>query len=673
MLKGYYKKKKGFFKPGHSYHPSSISTPDVSSPSGYMRLSQEKFDMVVSSSSRSCYTVCDSEGNVCLDSVKLLRPHKSVSILSDEQKDVQKVASPEKDTNRLLNMGLTRELWVAAIRGHTDFQPGCDGDLDWDLTGEVKWGLGWQERLKCGKCNYVSPKFKLYTQVESNKRGPKAAAVNYGVQVGLSHTSISNTGMCNILYAMNTPAPSPRGMQKCTNIVSDSVIKCSEHDMASIRKSIVEVNKLRGAENTSVNVEMDCRYNNPIHSGVGKTPFQAGTQVTHVTVENTTPTKKVINVVNKSKLCQKCAVNKIKKGVKCAHNCSANISMESTIGNEEEWARESISILNRDGIHVKHVTTDPDSKTYKALEKNFEEGLTTSKPVHQIDTRHLGNNQRKYIKNSKFSDNMFPGRLSKDRKNSQSRFALDLSRRCEAEHEAAVHTHAGEIAKVKQALTKRNFLEAIIACYQCDHRLCKRNSYVCQAGKNKNWVSQSKYLKVGFEITPSNSDSSELVKCIEYRLGSKMLDLTQRLLNTQKTEAVNRAISGTAPKTMTFPRNYSGRVHSAVHAVNRGVGNAIFTECQYVGAPLTRSSRVTRGLQSIQKMNNMRKQHKKSDTAKCKRHEKVRRLHTIHDNMSDKKNETTYRKGLLVSHFDHSYCKGRGVPSDHNSYCKKRK
>ena len=105
-------------------------------------------------------------------------------------------------------------MWNTCTRQHSRVTPDCPGDLIFDISSELQRGLAWQERLKCTRCVYVSHMHKLYEEVKSIKRGGKAATINYGLHVGLSHTAISNTSMCNILHAMNTPAPALPGMTK---------------------------------------------------------------------------------------------------------------------------------------------------------------------------------------------------------------------------------------------------------------------------------------------------------------------------------------------------------------------------------------------------------------------------------------------------------------------------
>ena len=78
-----------------------------------------------------------------------------------------------------------------------------------------------------------------------------------------------------MLVAMNTPTPSNSGLLKSASEVDTNTTEENKADMKIRRKTIrnlrVEI------YTTSVRVEGDAAYNNPIYSGTGKTPFQIAT------------------------------------------------------------------------------------------------------------------------------------------------------------------------------------------------------------------------------------------------------------------------------------------------------------------------------------------------------------------------------------------------------------
>ena len=53
-------------------------------------------------------------------------------------------------------------------------------------------------------------------------------------------------------------------------------------------------------------------------------------------------------------------------------------------------------------------------------------------------------------------------------------------------------------------------------------------------------------------------------------------------MNSQKVEAINRALRTTVAKNVTYRRNFGSRVHTAIHNVNYGPGKSI-TGLRYLG------------------------------------------------------------------------------------------
>ena len=196
----------------------------------------------------------------------------------------------------------------------------------------------WTERLKCDTCSYVFDTYNLYNTIDSKKRGPKAADINRMVHVGLSHTGLGPSGFQRTCLAMGIPPPTITGLQKASNIVCAQLAEENEQDMERIQGEFKQVNAHRGLpEDTPIDVAMDACYKNRPFSTVGKSPFQAGTQMTQVTCELSTSSKKVVAVTYKNKLCHKARLQEQKTGkvVTCPNHpghCSANIQPDAVIG-----------------------------------------------------------------------------------------------------------------------------------------------------------------------------------------------------------------------------------------------------------------------------------------------------------------------------------------------------
>ena len=131
------------------------------------------------------------------------------------------------------------------------------------------------------------------------------------------------------------------------------------------------------------------------------------------------------------------------------HKCTASLDATDPIGNERLSARELIADLADDGINVEMVTTDPDGSAFRGVEDAYLAGECTSPSRHQLDTLHVGSNQRKKIKNTDFSKEMFGVKKDSKRK---TRFASDLSTRCSAEHHAAMNFYGSDVARVTKKM-----------------------------------------------------------------------------------------------------------------------------------------------------------------------------------------------------------------------------
>ena len=357
-------------------------------------------------------------------------------------------------------------------------------------------------------------------------------------------------------------------------------------------------------------------------------------------------------MLNISKLCPQC--NKDFGASNTDHQCVRTIDVTDAIGNEKRWVEECATQLHDRGLSVNLVTTDPDALAFNGAENAYRNSNMQSPPKHQMDTRHVGSNQRKLIKNTELTKEMFGVRTHAERKYLTNRFANDLAARCTAEHKASMQIYCGDAIKVSNKMPAVR--DNIISCYQGDHRRCKRKSFVCAGGKKKNWINKSAYLKDSFKLnnTISDTDKEKFNECINYRLGHVMLRNTKYLLSTQKAEATNRAISGTIPRNITFTKNYFGRSHAAVHGVNAGTSEAVLKECQNAGAPLTPGTRVTRKLKRMQDHDKYLKDRKKSPNAMQQRHlKKEVPVQYTHTQESD---NDRYVKNASLPKMDRSYC-----------------
>lgn len=536
-------------------------------------------------------------------------------------------------------------MWNTIFHEHSEFSPKCDGFLEWDMSKEGRFGLGSSEVAFCDKCTYISKRFKLYEEIDTGKPGRKAAKMNVGAQAALSQTPIAATSFRKIILGTNTPAPSVKGLQKRANAVLPEIKKINQQDMKSRRARMVEINKLRGRKNpNAVSLQGDAAYNNPLYSGIGKTPFQPATQVVYTIAENETEDKSILTVVAKNKLCSEHPVNpRTGENDQCTAECSSTLTFMKSIGDEYSWAKEALTDLKTDNIEAKHFTTDPDSSAFKAAEDLFHENVTQTEPEHFLDTRHFNENHRKNIKKNTDINKMMPGRTKEERDKLQNNFSVDLAARCSAEFNQAIEKFGGNFQKMKNKISY--ICDAIPLCYTGNHEMCRRHSLVCTGGK-KSWLKNSNFLKSSFKILNKTENISAIRKCVDYRLSPQALKKTKKNLNTQKVEGFNRSLRRSLPRNVTYTKNFEGRVHAAIHSVNLGPGESLLLICEQLGAPISHGSSVEQSLKSIQKTDKMQKDYKKTVKSKKAIAEKKKYLFRTYAKQQE---EPDYKKNKLMA------------------------
>lgn len=558
-------------------------------------------------------------------------------------------------------------MWNQSFRRHLGENPYCNGDLQWDTNKEEQRGFVWRAQLCCDKCQFVSGKYKLYTEISSTKRGPKAAGINYGMQVGLSQVPLGPAGLRKIFLSGNIPAPSEKGMQNAANSVGEQIEKTNKADMKNIRQEIKVINKMHGHPTNELDLEGDGCYNNPIFSGVNKTPFQPATQSCYVIVENMTDKKLVINLITKNKLCSHgkdhSEENLNAKNCKCRQN----LKMVDNIGNEEKSAKEGLETLYSEGFEIRHMTTDPDTSAHRAAEDLADEHNTTVSPLHLLDTRHFAENQRRYIKRNENILNLMPARTKAKKEKLRNKFSTDLSHRCQAEYESALSRCGSDFYAFKRSIS--HVVDAVVLCYQGNHILCRTQSFVCEGQLHNNWIKNTRYLANDFRLKLSIKEQTHVRKCVNYRLGPKELDKTKLGTNSQKSECVNKIIRRSLPNRVTFSQNFHGRANSAVHAANHGPGESIMALCLSIGSPITPGSRVHKSLKQEQKIYEKKKEYHKSDKCKVNRKRKADDMFELHAKHQE---DVQYRKGMLL--LENKKVKKKSpdaAKSDHVDYTKK--
>lgn len=621
---------------------------DVPSCTPYLRLSRGLYDQSATAE-RGVPCLYDRRGRSL--ATRILRPRSVLKAKSNDGSKDSRNRSRELNSNRIFHYGKTEELWNTAIAGHRSYSPRCRGPLQWDIQAEQQWGLGWLEKLHCPDCGYRSPMTKVFNEVEGKqRRGRKSGASNRALQVGLSHCMIGNTAMRDLLLTMNIPAPSASAMQYQLNSVGPVLVQVNKNDMASRLKNLAH-------SSSSIMVEGDCRYNNPLRTAAGKTPYQPATQAVYTVCENMTDQKQVLAIVCKNKLCRVAELlRKDGHQVTCPDHdghCSADLQPDDPIGDEGTWASEAFRDMfsSCESVSFDYFTTDGDSRAFKGL-LQVQGEYSSVVPEHLRDTRHLMENLRYAIKAASFTSHMFPWKEARQREKLQDFFAMEFSRRCNSEVEACHKLYKGNIEKIQEAM--KPVPETLIRCFEGDCSQCNEYSFLCGSEKERKWIRT--YLPQDFQIYPTEEDEKKLLKIVNIRLSEDSLWKTRFNTSTQKSEAVNRTLSRVNPKCVTYKRNFKGLIHSGTHLLNSGIADSTSKKCAAVGAPLSTGSRVMRQLEQQDKREKYIRMKMRSASYRSSRRQ---RRQSRYSQYLKKMEEIHYKKGLLSDpthgHDDHPY------------------
>ena len=633
MVKGQRKRKSTYFREGNVAKPDPQTFSIEPKARAVVRLNCMDYHNVVDSTSEGEIVTRDCFGQPvpCM----MLRPREdSESYYSSYNRDAS-IPQGDDNTYILVHKGKVLESFNQAFKAHKKRNNACEGDLVWNQEGSQQWGMCWSVSLKCSMCDFSSVPYKLYEEVPKEGVGRKAATPNVGLQIGLARQGVSSTGFTDILHATNTSAPSICGMQKAANKITPIIEKVNRRDMADRITSLQSLNARRGLPvGAGISLEADATYNNRLASGVGKTPFQPATRAIFVAAEGVTKEKQIISTKVYTKQCT-CTKEGHQEG------CTANIAKGAPIGDEGKYLKDTLNeISSNGGPTVDIITLDGDSNS------NFtarESGLAV-----QTCTKHLTRRSIKKVKQTSFSQSMFPGRLKADKEGSKNRFAVDLAQRCQAELQAASQIFPGDVVAVHRRL---QFVpDAIMGCYKGDHRLCQDYSLVCTKGKQ--WQRPFVISSDGHRdpavtvITPTESDTKKLRECIAMRFSAEAIQKTYLNRTQNKCEASNRGLCKSLPKHMEFRRNASGRAHAAVHSMNNLPGKSLLKLCSAVGSPVARRSKVMHQLEKRDKI--VKSDKKRQATPKYKTDRAKRRTATF--SLYDaQRSDACYKTGGVVA------------------------
>ena len=639
-------KNDGRFKKGHQGNEKMYEREMDQEPLPIRRLDKRDFSMVVKQSKSGGLVIPDAEDRP--GPSKILRPRGQDMVPDLSTEYTGSTDGNISDEMRLVCNSKSADMWNTAFKEHTS-RAGCDFP-HFTVDKEIKKGLGWKQSLRCVNCAYTSPVFKLYTEVQNPGPGAKRAACNVGLQVGLQDSPIGNTKARMLIAATNTPPPARSSMQTLSNSVGEAITDLNNKDMSERRAQCQRVNELRGLpRGDPINISLDVRYNSNTIVSRHKMG-QNASQAIGVAIEHQTADKKIIGLHIENKLCW---VGSWLRNNGFDIQCPGHPDCTATVNSEDPFSERVIGQkigddIADDGLLIRYVITDGDARSAEGVQKAMERTFPGCTVERQADTTHLGQSQVRHAIKATFSDGMFPGQTTERRKEQQKILAMDLKTRCHSVMGVLLERHAGDMKTIARKMP--TIVATMVDCYGGDCRRCRYHGIVCRGGKKTGWWSQSPYLwNCGLRaLDMTDSDRTTLENLIKLRLGVDALRLTRLNLNTNKNEAVNRALSVSLPKNVNYSRNAVARASSTIHRLNMGAGNSLIKKLETVGSPITRGHSVAR---AVKHMNTASTYHitytKRKITQQRRRYNKVRQMRAYLRAKYTRRAQGDYVKGQL--------------------------
>lgn len=565
------------------------------------RLTRQMFQKVVTTRADGVLLTVDADNRP--GKTNLLRPKSSAETsLSESYLEKGRNINPGENEMRLVSKTLNVKMWNECITHHSEQSKDCRVP-QFEIDRELKKGICWKQGLKCINCGFKSRLYKLYEEIATVGRGAKTASPNVGLQVGLQESMCGNYKARIILASTNTPPPSRSSMQTMANKVGAITATMTSDDLKNRREGCKEINRLRGlSPGSPINIGIDCRYNSQTISGRHKMG-QNASQAIGVAIEHQTDERAIIALDVRNQLCS--GGKRLKRNgaqLTCPGGhpgCTANTMVNEPLS-EYTIGEEIGHMFARQGVLVRHVTTDGDGRSADGVAAAMAKVDPSCVVIRQADTTHLGQGQFRHTQRTKFSPKMFPGLKALDRKRQRKNFGLDVKSRCYIVYNALHRHFAGDLGKISMRLPKT--VEALLDCYAGDCSHCRRNFTACSGGKREGWWTKSVYLKPARinKLNMSANDRKLLKAVIEMKLSEESVQLQKFNFNTDKNEAVNRGISASLPKNVKFSRNVLGRASAAVDRLNYGLGDSMLRKLEAVGCPISKGGHVAKAVRGFQ-------------------------------------------------------------------------
>lgn len=667
--KGIAKKRKTFFQKGNTSQrrlkrTDTIEQEDISVPvkRPCKRHDEDYFKLFVKETAANKLGIPGPDGKD--GSAIVLRP---TPIANTEE-----AAPPQKSPKGIYNMkegnfvaekSRILQLFNHASKEHKELGK-CDEVDCWDFIDIEPWGVYCSVVITCTHCGYKSDPTRLYEELDSGKRGRKAAVGNVRLQLMLQDTPIGPTEAQLLFAAVGLNAGCLSSMQRGAYKAAQATEDITHMDMIKWRTTIQDVLKDRGVLCFNhISGGFDVRYNGSSMSS-SVTPGPGATQGVGLFTENITSQQKCLGLDYQNILCPSGARLRARGvDIVCGEGpmedrhpgCTSTLPPGRHIS--EYKAAENIAddLHDESGISVTHLVTDSDGTGREAFKSVNKQNDTTLPDITWYkDLMHVGWNMKQKIKAHKFSTEAFGLKLNGDSWNYKERMecvkalATDVQERTAITLKKAVTYFNGDVSKLQKNSEK--ITQYMIKCYQGNHKSCTSAPIAKLTGCNGDYFSSSSSLKAQ-QITALNLDMTDkcfLESVIGMKLGKDSVHFFSRRLTTSRCESMNRAISKSAPKNRVFVRTGKGRVSSAVLRQNNSFKESVRKKFEAMNCPMQPGEVCDKVINRYQRKRNLtyRNQQKPSSLARRRTRQEQRRADYFHQR-TRVSNEGEYIKNQL--------------------------
>eukprot|EP00058_Branchiostoma_floridae_P022286 XP_002607776.1 hypothetical protein BRAFLDRAFT_64171 [Branchiostoma floridae] len=521
--------------------------------------------------------------------------------------------------DRTFNVPLLEKLMDEFILSHSIASPCCLPKVKIPADRERKFGLGYWEAVRCGRCGFTTPRRKLYEEAErlpGRTRGPLPGKKNVQLTLGLTKVPAGPSTLHTLFCSVELSGPTKSSLHNLATGLAGPLISLTQQALADNRGRLRQVMELRGdqveaGKPAGSAAAMDCCYNNPCYKGF----HQKSTQVALPVREQETAENMLIGFGFANKF------GKVGE--------ASTYPKSQPIGNAEEWLAGKVTRemynCKESPLLLKALVTDGSGQMFRGAQsatQNLQPGFS----IEQQDcTVHTSRRQRSSVFRVNLSSQLLSGQAGftgKIAKEAEKAFRTVLSKaigsRCSGELKGARGCYPTDDPKFLESVSeaKNNILD----CFSGNHTKCFDLSFVCSCSAvasdhTPSYLPRKKYLLL------TGEDRIGLTEVLDSKLSEDKAMKQRYLRSTNSVEAMHRRMHKSLPKSLTFKTLGEMRAYSAMHsAVSGGMGESLARLGQHFGVAPRPGGEAAQRLLQLDREADADKRRQQSDDHRTRRH-----------------------------------------------------